>query len=67
VSEDVTAYPDARIEVSVSTKNHDLESGIKQLNPVLQEILQARSATTKKPGAKPRSPFGRLRFSQHLD
>ena len=67
--EDTLEYPDARIEVSVVCENHELESGVKQLNPILREILNARMThgqTPKRP-ARPKNPhFGRLRFSQQL-
>lgn len=58
-------YPDAIIEVSVVCENHELKSGVEQLNPILQEILKARQAGGRKPKAKPKNPhFGRLTFSQ---
>jgi len=59
--------PDARMMITVSTEgSHDLEAGIQQLNPILQEILKARlSPSAIEPAMRPRMPFGRLRFSQY--
>jgi hypothetical protein len=58
-----TQLPDARIVVTVATQEHDLQSGVEQLNPILQEILAARTASLS---VQPwgRNTFGRLTFSQ---
>ena len=62
-------YPDARLTLSVKCENGELESGIRQLNPLLQEMVRARSAALgdAAPKAMARganSHFGRLTFSQ---
>jgi len=60
-------FPDARIEISVVCENHELASGVKQLNPLLQAILKSRAAAGLKPKPKPKNPhFGRLTFSQRV-
>ena len=67
MAEDDLEYPDARIEVSVVCENHSLESGVRQLNPILKQILEARKAAGIKPDrpvSKPNPHFGKLRFSQ---
>jgi hypothetical protein len=58
-------YPDGRIKLTVATEDHNLESGIKQLNPILKDILEATDAPfpwTK--GDWVKEKFGRLTFSQ---
>ena len=65
--EDSTNASQAKIEVSVSTENHDVQSGVKKLNPILQEILQSVKAPSAAPGKVRPLRFGRLTFSQHLD
>ncbi len=62
-------FPDARITMSVKCENGELESGIRQLNPIRQEVVRARAkALGKKPEemrAREGNPhFGRLTFSQ---
>jgi hypothetical protein len=51
-------YPDARLTVSVKCENGELESGIRQLNPLFQEMVRARSATLgdTAPEARPKDP-----------
>jgi hypothetical protein len=69
MSDDVSeeALPDARMMISVSTEGtHDLEKGIQELNPILQEILQARLSPPDTGRAMRQTRFGRLRFSQHV-
>jgi hypothetical protein len=62
--------PDARLTVSVKCENGEPDSGIRQLNPLLQEMVRARSAALgdAAPEARPKDPkdphFGRLTFSQ---
>jgi len=57
-------YPDARILVAISTKDHDLQGGIEQLNPILKQILASRGAPLRLPGGAVSENFGRLTFSQ---
>ena len=57
-------FPDARIEIAVVCENHELESGMKQLNPLVKQILQARQQTGAIKPHMPNSHFGRLTFSQ---
>lgn len=64
-------YPDARLTLSVKCENGELESGIGQLNPLLQEIARARAATLGDAASEAtnrvinrNSHFGRLTFSQ---
>jgi hypothetical protein len=63
-------YPDARLTLSVKCENGELESGIRQLNPLLQEMVRARAdalgdAAPKATDVKGKNPhFGRLTFSQ---
>jgi hypothetical protein len=65
MSKDSHEYPDAIINVSVVCENHDIQSGLKQLNPILQEIVKARAASGVAPMARTKNPhFGRLTFSQ---
>jgi hypothetical protein len=65
--EESLEYPDARIEVAVVCENHELLSGVTQLNPLLKQILEARSKSGQTVELRPQNPhFGRLRFSQHL-
>jgi len=54
---------DARLVLTVATKDHDLDSGVQQLNPILRQILEARDAPWKDPDWT-RANFGRLTFSQ---
>lgn len=56
-------YPDARVELTVATKDHNLESGIEQLNPILKQILNARDSPLVNPDWISEK-FGRLTFSQ---
>lgn len=58
-------YPDARIDIAVTCENHELESGVKQLNPLLKQILEARQKASPhlKPKGGKNSHFGRLTFS----
>jgi hypothetical protein len=62
-------YPDARLTVSVKCENGELDSGISQLNPLVQEMVRGRSAALGEadPQARPVDPkypyFGRLTFS----
>jgi hypothetical protein len=60
------SYPDGRIKLTVDTGEHDLEAGIKQLNPILRDILDARDAPMpwKNPAWSDVANFGRLTFSQ---
>jgi hypothetical protein len=55
-------YPDARLTLTVATENHDLESGVKQLNPILREILDSRGGPLTDPDLGV-AKFGRLTFS----
>jgi hypothetical protein len=66
-------YPDARMTLSVKCENGELESGVKQLNPLLQGMIRARAAALEelgetadrqKPVGGANSHFGRLTFSQ---
>lgn len=62
-------FPDARITMSVKCENGELESGVRQLNPILQEVVRSRAkALGRKPEemqAQRGNPhFGRLTFSQ---
>jgi hypothetical protein len=59
-----TSYPDARIVVSTDTKGQGLEAGVKDLNPILQEILASAKSEHKRPKMDS-TKFGRLTFSQH--
>jgi hypothetical protein len=61
--------PDARIQLSVVCENHEAERGMKVLNPMLREVLKARSAAGLASAMpdRPKNPhFGRLSFSQAL-
>ncbi|HET6467448.1 MAG TPA: hypothetical protein VFG43_03625 [Geminicoccaceae bacterium] len=60
--------PDARIEISVVCDQHDPAEGMKKLNPMLQEIMNARKASGQAmPSPQRGNPhFGRLSFSQAL-
>jgi hypothetical protein len=57
-------YPDARIVVAVETKDHNLQTGIKQLNPILKGILEGLTSPPRTPGDLVSEKFGRLTFSQ---
>jgi hypothetical protein len=57
-------FPDARIVISVATKNHNLTTGVRQLNPILKGILEGRGGGLIPPGDKVSENFGRLTFSQ---
>jgi hypothetical protein len=57
-------YPDGRITLTVDTGDHNLESGIKQLNPILRDILEARDAPLPWKNPDWVGKFGRLTFSQ---
>lgn len=69
MKDDNVVEPDARIQLSVVCENHEAERGMKVLNPMLQEVLKARSAAGLSTAApdRPKNPhFGRLTFSQAL-
>jgi hypothetical protein len=62
-------YPDARLTLSVKCENGELESGLRQLNPMVKEMARARAAALgdSAPRAMDRTGnphFGRLTFSQ---
>lgn len=55
---------DARLTLTVGLEDHDLESGFKQLNPILRQILESRDAPQLNPDWLMSGKFGRLTFSQ---
>jgi hypothetical protein len=57
-------YPDGRITLTVDTGDHDLAAGIKQLNPILAQILEAKDAPMPWKDPEWVGKFGRLSFSQ---
>jgi hypothetical protein len=57
-------YPDGRITLTVDTGDHNLEEGLKQLNPILRDILEARDAPMPWKNPDWVGKFGRLTFSQ---
>ena len=61
-------YPDARLTLAVKCEDGDLESGVRQLNPLLQEMVRARAAALGEEAqgmvARGNPHFGRLTFSQ---
>jgi hypothetical protein len=63
--DDATSYPDARIVVSTDTKGQGLEAGIKDLNPILQQIMKSVKSGQGPSNQMASTKFGRLTFSEH--
>ncbi len=64
---DTSSLPDSRIVITVDTKNQGVDAGVKELNPILQEIMKSvkTSAQAARPGLTA-SKFGRLQFAEHM-